>query len=259
MITCQVCNKELKKITNQHLIVHNMTVDQYKNLYPGSKLICDETRQKYADSTSNHYNSLTEEQKKAKYVSRIYSDEQKNKMRSRLNENRHKIDYKNPNRTKAISESKKAWWSNKTKEERSSFFKEVVIPKTIEHIGYDKFLEYRRIAGIKGYNTVIKKGTEKQSNHFESYMLSIVSSKGYEYIEQFEIDGWFYDCFIPSKNLIIEFDGSYWHAEKEEDCIDGRLKKQWKIDRYKESLAIKKGYKIIRIKEKEKDKLKDIL
>lgn len=259
MIVCQVCNKELKKITNQHLITHNMTLDQYKDQYPDSKLMCDETRQRYADSTSRHYNSLTEEQKKDKYAFRTYSTEQKDKMRSRLNANRHKIDYNDSNRTKAISESKKAWWANKTKEERSSFFKDIVVPKTIEHIGYDKFLEHRRIAGIKGYNTVIKKGTEKQSNYFESYMLSIVSSKGYEYVEQFEIDGWFYDCFIPSKNLIIEFDGSYWHAEKEEDCIDDRLKRQWKIDRYKESLAVKKGYEIIRVKEREKDTLKDII
>ena len=90
-------------------------------------------------------------------------------------------------------------------------------------------------------------------------MIEIIKNKGYSYIEQFEIDGYFYDSYIPEKKLIVEFDGDYWHPKTIQDCVNSRLKRQWNIDRYKDDLAKKNGYEIIRIRESEKHRLLEIL
>lgn len=259
MVTCQICKKEYKIITNQHLHKHDIDTVEYIKRFPEAKLICDDTLQKYAEGTRKHYQKLSKQEKDKLYSSRVYSKEGKEKIKTILKNNRHKIDYNDPVRTKAISDAKKAWWKNKTKEERSLFIKQVVIPKTISKLGYDNFVKKCRKAGIGGYNAVISKGVKKERNGFESYMLSIIEQKGYNYIEQFEIDGWFYDCFIPEKNLIIEFDGDYWHAETEEGCINSRLENQWNIDRKKDTLAVKNGYNIIRIRESNKESIKSII
>lgn len=259
MVVCQICKKEYKIITNQHLSKHNINTEEYLNRFPGIKLIDGETLKKYSNGTKRYYQTLSTQEKELRYKSRKYSEEGKQKIKKALKDSRHKINYSDPKRTEAISKAKKEWWKNKTKEERSSFFKDIVIPKTIESLGYEEYAKRCRKAGLKGYSGVINKGKNKQANGFEEYMFSIISSKGYEYIEQFEIKGWFYDCFIPKMNLIIEFDGDYWHAKTKEECINDRLKHQWYIDRKKDSLAIKNGYNIIRIRESNKDSIKDII
>jgi very-short-patch-repair endonuclease len=259
MITCQICSKQYRIITNQHLSKHNINTDQYIERFPNAKLVSEELIKKHSESTKRHFKTLSDEQKSARYSSRVYSPEAKEKIRLALISGKHKINYNDPKRTEAISNAKKEWWSNKTVEERSDFFKYIVIPKSIERMGYDQFVRKCRLSGLKGYNSIISKGEKKERNGFEDYMLSIISQKGYSYVEQFEIEGWFYDCFIPEKNLIIEFDGDYWHAAKEEGCTSKRLKHQWEIDRNKDNLAIRKGYNIIRIRESNKDSLKDMI
>jgi len=104
-----------------------------------------------------------------------------------------------------------------------------------------------------------EKGKKKIANSFETEMINKIKSFNYTCIDQFEIDNYYYDSYLPEKNLIIEFDGDYWHAKSLDDCINDRLKNQWRIDRYKDQLAIKKGYNIIRIRESEKDKLYTII
>jgi very-short-patch-repair endonuclease len=259
MITCQICKNEYKIITNQHLSKHGMTTKQYLSEFPDSKLLSEDTKKKYAEGTKKYYSRASKEEVTSRYKNRVYSDESKDKIRVALMSNKHKINYNDPKRVKAISNAKKKWWASKTKEERSAFFKNIVIPKIIQNEGYDNYARRCRMVGLKGYSSVIKKGEYKESNNFETYMFSIIESKGLVYCKQFEIDGWFYDCYIPERNLIIEFDGDYWHAEKEEDCINDRLKNQWRIDRIKDSIAIKKSYSIIRVRESKKDTLKDII
>jgi very-short-patch-repair endonuclease len=90
-------------------------------------------------------------------------------------------------------------------------------------------------------------------------MVNTIINKGYNCITQFEINKWFYDSYIPEKNLIIEFDGDYWHPKTIEDCDNKRLKKQWNIDRKKEAIAMQEGYNIVRIRESEKHLLLELI
>lgn len=62
-----------------------------------------------------------------------------------------------------------------------------------------------------------------------------------EYQSEFKVDRSFYDFFLPKENILIECDGEYWHSFT--DAI--------KRDKKKDILAIEKGYKLLRLSEKE--------
>lgn len=82
------------------------------------------------------------------------------------------------------------------------------------------------------------------------------------YVPQYPMGGRFYDAFLPDRNILLEFDGSFWHKEKLEDCKYDFQKKSMKVDALKNSMAKEKGIKIIRIKENEpitKEQLKKLI
>jgi len=39
-VVCQVCNRKLQRINNDHLKLHNLSCEGYKRLYPGFLTIC---------------------------------------------------------------------------------------------------------------------------------------------------------------------------------------------------------------------------
>lgn len=46
MVTCKICQKEFKKVTNSHLRdKHQTSLEEYLRLFPDSKVTCDETVQ----------------------------------------------------------------------------------------------------------------------------------------------------------------------------------------------------------------------
>lgn len=69
-----------------------------------------------------------------------------------------------------------------------------------------------------------------------------------------------YDFFIPSKNLIIEFDGDYWHGNSSLFPTTARSVKQRNIDKYYTDKAIEAGYIVVRVWDSEQDKfIKELL
>lgn len=42
LVTCLICNRDFRQITNTHLRTHNLTLGEYKKLYPDAKLLCDD-------------------------------------------------------------------------------------------------------------------------------------------------------------------------------------------------------------------------
>jgi very-short-patch-repair endonuclease len=257
MIICEICKKEYKIITNQHLQKHSTNEKEYKNNYPNSPLICEETRKKYRDGTIK-YISINGSPKKGKPLSEEHKEKLKKIASNRTKEHYDKI-FQNKERNIKIGKAKKIWWDKKSAKERSDFIINKVIPKMIENEGKDNYHKRLRKIGIKGHNIVREKGKKKISNLFEKQMIEIIKNKGFACIEQFELGGYYYDSYIPEKKLIIEFDGDYWHPKTIEDCVNNRLKNQWRIDRIKDSLAEKNGYKLIRIRESEKNSIYTII
>lgn len=81
-------------------------------------------------------------------------------------------------------------------------------------------------------------------------------------IHKFRISGCSheYDFFIPSKNLIIEFDGDYWHGNKARYSLTPRMMKQYHLDRTWDEKARDAGYSIKRVWQSEaKDLLMETL
>lgn len=56
-----------------------------------------------------------------------------------------------------------------------------------------------------------------------------------------------YDFYVKSLNLIIEFDGDYWHGNKECFELTDKMKQQFNIDISHTKRAIKEGYNLQRV------------
>ena len=72
----------------------------------------------------------------------------------------------------------------------------------------------------------------------ESLMMEVLNSRDVDYVFQFPIKQKRFDFFLPDHNLIIEYDGLYWHSKPE----------QIANDLYKDGLAAEEGFDIFRIK-----------
>lgn len=260
MVKCLICNTEFKRVTAGHLKKHSYSLQDYTKKYPEALLISEETLTAYSEGTKRYFkNNPNEAQRRVKNRvlspegRKVHSENMKRMWESRVN------DLITDERNKKISKAKTLYWQGRTECEKSDFIKSRVVPKVRERMGEEAYRAQLREKGLKGYQTLMYKGSAKMLNNFEQEMVDQIIRKGYICITQFEVDKWYYDSYLPEKNLIIEFDGDYWHPKTLEDCTNDRLKRQWHIDRMKDELAIKKGYKIIRIRESEKHLLTELI
>lgn len=96
-------------------------------------------------------------------------------------------------------------------------------------------------------------GTSKLEERFAKDFLERL---GVKYIYQFEVKeiGRWYDFYLPEHNLIIEVDGSYYHADPRvvtEDKMKPMHKHNIRVDEYKTKWALSHGIPIMRIWEKD--------
>lgn len=96
-------------------------------------------------------------------------------------------------------------------------------------------------------------GTSKLELKFAEEFLEKL---GVKYIYQFEVKeiGRWYDFYLPDHNLIIEIDGSYYHADPrvvKEDKLTPMHKHNIRVDEYKNKWALSHGIPILRIWEKD--------
>ena len=109
----------------------------------------------------------------------------------------------------------------------------------------DEVKEICRQAKIKN----MKDGVYASSvSRGEKELLEKLIEKFGEVIHQFTVPNYHrvYDMYIPSLNLIVEYDGDYWHREEKylpKDSIDTAkaIKRGFKIFRYWESIIKEKG------------------
>lgn len=91
---------------------------------------------------------------------------------------------------------------------------------------------------------------QKTSQSELRFMECLISFFGAEnVVHKFKIPGISheYDFYIPQKNLIVEFDGDFWHGNPEIYELSPRMKRQYHIDRTWGEKATKCGYNIVRI------------
>lgn len=96
-------------------------------------------------------------------------------------------------------------------------------------------------------------GTSKLEEKFAKEFLERL---GVKFIYQFKVEeiGRWYDFYLPEHNLIIEIDGSFYHADPRvvsEDKLTPMHKHNMRVDEYKNRWALAHGIPIIRIWEKD--------
>lgn len=108
------------------------------------------------------------------------------------------------------------------------------------------------------------------SSKLEVEVQEILNKKRVTYLNNIWISGVNVDLYIPSKNLIIEINGDYWHANplkyKKEDIIYTTENKRnitaeeiWKKDKKQEEKLLKSGYNLLVVWEKDiKENKKDL-
>ena len=94
-----------------------------------------------------------------------------------------------------------------------------------------------------------KFGTSKLEQDFAEQFLDTL---GVDYIWQFEAKdiGRFYDFYLPKHNLLIEVDGSYYHADPrvvDEGKLSPMQKKNKRVDEHKNEWALLHSIPIMRI------------
>lgn len=66
-VICPICLKSFKQITNTHLNSHNLTLEEFKRMYPNHSMICEETRRTKDTSDYIDYSIASKNIHKTKY------------------------------------------------------------------------------------------------------------------------------------------------------------------------------------------------
>lgn len=99
-----------------------------------------------------------------------------------------------------------------------------------------------------------KKRPRKKSQNTlpERKVQQILKDLGVPFTTQYEVGNKFFDIYLPTKNILIEVDGLYWHspdiAYEDKSLMQ---KKNFVNDILKNGIAATHGYKLIRIREDE--------
>jgi very-short-patch-repair endonuclease len=202
---------------------------------------------------------------------KIHSDKlkeyYKNPENRKQSSDSHKKYFENPENRKKNSNSLKKYYENPEARDKSSKSQK----KRFENPENRKQLSESRLRYLKEtpefhikHSIFMKKFLQENP---EKHPLSILNQKGYmssierkvkdildelniEYEPQYPINGFFPDFAIPSKNIIIECDGDYWHnlpGAKEEDLVRQEILESlgWKFIRFTET-EINKNIEFVR-------------
>jgi very-short-patch-repair endonuclease len=75
---------------------------------------------------------------------------------------------------------------------------------------------------------------------------------GIDFVHQYEVEGFNYDFYIPSKNILIEVDGDYWHAHPDKYVeLNNMQKKNKGLDKLKTKHAADRSYQLLRFWERD--------
>lgn len=144
-------------------------------------------------------------------------------------------------RNKKISEKKKQYWKeNPEKKTRVSQLWKVVRDK-------DPKKWKNRLLSISRKGFIAAWGKKETSLELKYY--NTLQSENINYVPQYELCGKLYDAYLTSENILLEFDGSFWHPRTLEECEYDWQIRNYHNDREKDKIAHDNGIKLIRIRE----------
>ncbi len=214
-IKCEICSKTFKSITNSHLRdKHNLTTIEYKNLFPGSKMISDLHNSKLdvwrkSDDNKKHFIKIGE-------IAR-HSEIRKQNVRIAVR----KQDYRD--KMSLIMKDVVKTLPNSVMFDRKSGIGHHHYKKS----NYQRWVEKHgeEIANEKMQDWMSKNiiPTKSKYTSGEMYLIEILDRHNIKYETQYVILNYYVDFFLPDKNLVIEIQGDYWHCSprryKEDDYV----------------------------------------
>jgi hypothetical protein len=260
MIKCNLCNKYYKRIDSVHLPKkHSITVDTYLEQFPEADVISKDTIKKYSIAQSVYAANNTDKMKlrsvKAKQT--ITPEQQKKSLDAMAAARRAQFDKiygpgsvrNNKISTKAIKR-----WAEYSIDEKTAITKKSAETTRI-HMGESTYLEMMANKSIKGYRTLVKNG---RGSKWEADMIIQLTKLFPDTIADYNVGGRWYDAFIPSKNLLVEFDGDFWHPKTLNECQYEFQIRNYYNDQKKNKIAIENGFDLIRIRQSESNKITGI-
>lgn len=260
MVKCNICNKYFKRIDAAHLPAkHNITADKYLELFPGSSVISEQTLKKYSTAQKTYATANPEKMKlRAKQAKKTITPEQQKKSLDAIAVARfakyNEIYGTGSIRNKKISDKTSNRWSNYTTLEKSEITKKSA-KTTRERLGEQLYLEMMADKSQKGYKTLVKNG---RGSKWEFEMVSKLQSMFSDTIADYRVGGRWYDAFIPCRNLLVEFDGDFWHPKTLNDCQYEFQTRNYYNDQTKNKIANNNGFDLVRIRQSESDKITEI-
>lgn len=205
LITCLVCNKQFKSITNRHLEKkHNLTTAEYKIQFPDAIFINESHKNKFKEWSNSEKNLQHIKLLQVKNASSEYRKER----------------FRQTASTKSYKDKMRAVMKEKVKQLPNSIMWKSIKGK--DHIHYQKsnyqrwFEKYGkdeadlRLLSWKRANKVFSKSKDTS---IEILVKKYLNEKNIKFIQQYDIiDKLYADFYIPEYNLIFECYGDYWHA-----------------------------------------------
>ncbi len=258
MIICEICKKEYKFISHSHLKIHNKNEKEYLLMFPNASFYDNETLKNISENTKNAMKRPDViVNVRSGLIKRSSNQNWKNKLsistkRQHLNkEFRDKFYSKESNIKRSIA---KKQWHIQHPEFAKQFVSQIYKNRILKH-GYEIFKEQCKSASYLGFLANINK---HGYNKFETKLYLMLKEASIEFIPQFKLYNRFYDAFLPKYNLLLEFDGDFYHKNSINECIYIFQKKNFKNDIIKNKLAKKNKYGLIRIKESDLKSINNI-
>lgn len=139
-------------------------------------------------------------------------------------------------RNKKISNSKKEWWKAQDK---------AILNKWLgEYRGSEKHIDMCKSNQLNATKRAIRSKISKPEKEYAKQL----KKDGIEYKQQYFLNGYFFDFYLPKENLLIEIDGKFYHPLKEEDCVYEIQKHNFYRDIKKTKVALDMGFNLKRIR-----------
>jgi G:T-mismatch repair DNA endonuclease (very short patch repair protein) len=250
LLKCEICGKQMKSITNSHLRdKHNMTTEEYRIIYPNSKMIRDGHNSKLSEWRNSERNKAH-----CVEMNKITANCEKRKQKCR--EVTQSLEYRQ-NHSRRMKEY--------VKRHPESIVWKSIRGKNHHHYGksnwqrwFDKYGEEvanQKLAEWKQKNRI---PSTSRDTKIERNVRSILEKHQIEYIHQYDkISSIYIDFFIPKANLALEIHGDYWHANPKKYKPDEEIKypgnrtikasEIWDKDRKRVEKIKSLGYSVIEL------------
>ncbi len=240
MVTCQICNKQFRVISNTHLKRHDMTQKQYSEKFPGVVWKDEELNiQQSIFMKKRWQDPVYYEEMKQLNVGSKRSEETKEKMSlAKLGEN-------NPNYGKICTpeetEFRRYIASNW---ERTPEYREKLSKAGIGKVITEEQKQKQSIKQKQNWASGVYDGVFQSPTLPEINLMAALNALDIKYIPQYRIGTYLYDAYLPNYDTLIEYDGWHWHfsewAITQTDSIERMA--------IKDELAVNANLNLIRLK-----------